>query len=214
MWSLLDRVIDRVSREWHVIVQAKGLFGLALFLVAAMTTAVGWKILDWHYSGTLEVLQATIESQRDRIESLHSAVKSTNFPSLEKGTRLSPAQKNCLINKFRDTTELFLGIPIFFFPEGQNLAYASDFALIFERVGLTTAIISARTSSPDDTGLMVGLKDVGKPSDKAIKFMGLLETCGFKIKNVAWKNSDKINLGPQMKALDFDLFVGPEGNTD
>jgi hypothetical protein len=61
MPGFIDRLTDRVRKDWHVIVQAKLVFGAAALLVFLLTAGGAWLVARDFYSERIAVSDKMIE---------------------------------------------------------------------------------------------------------------------------------------------------------
>lgn len=81
MAGIIDRLTDRVSKEWHVIAQAKFVFGLATALVVCVTAIAVWVIANLFYSERIAVLQSTVDYEKTQNNDLHLRIQNVPQPA-------------------------------------------------------------------------------------------------------------------------------------
>ena len=75
MPGIIERLFDQVSKEGHVIAQAKLVFGAAAALIACVTALVVWHIASTLFSERIAMLQTTIDYEKTQISDLQNRVQ-------------------------------------------------------------------------------------------------------------------------------------------
>jgi len=67
MAGIIERLGDRVSKEWHVIEQAKGVFGIAATFLVCATAFVTWNVAGIFYAERIATKDSTISYLQSKI---------------------------------------------------------------------------------------------------------------------------------------------------
>jgi uncharacterized protein (TIGR02594 family) len=73
--GIFDKLTDRVSKDWHVIMSAKGTFGLASIFFIGLAGYVTWRGADAFYGERFETQKATIENQKSIIDQKQASIE-------------------------------------------------------------------------------------------------------------------------------------------
>jgi hypothetical protein len=156
MGSILDRLTDRVSKDWHVIMNAKSSFGFVAILVVGATTFATWKAAGTFYEERIATKDSIIATKDANIKYLESQIgpREKTEPTVEQSSRFEVTYQYTNPNA---TTPL--AINIFLTNKGILAAYTpihSHLAIFTDKV-LSAAdlnnwfaqLISAAISSRD-----------------------------------------------------------------
>jgi hypothetical protein len=135
----------------------------------------------------LESLQSMVEQLRPKAER-----KLTEDQKKELGAALAPI-----------AASLKPGLVITFEPTGEGTRFAMDFSKVFEKLNVQVMLVNG-FGTPEDHGVLVGLRNTDQPSDAAIKFIESLRRGGIEVKTTTW-NTPLFAQFP----LDFNLFLAP-----
>lgn len=70
MPNIIDRMLDRVVNDWHVITKAKTTFGVASLLLVGTTAYATWKIAESFYAEQFAAIDATIRNLQVQVGQL------------------------------------------------------------------------------------------------------------------------------------------------
>lgn len=118
---------------------------------------------------------------------------------------LTAQQRDVIVSKKDDIIKFGKPIFVFSLSIGDSGGYAWDFMKVFRDANIPAQGIFWQPQcrvSEGESGVMVGLREKGKPSADAIKFMSILTEAGLKVKNTHW-------VDPPEGTLDFNLFICP-----
>ena len=68
MGDWLSKRWEHLAQEWHVIWEAKSLFGTAAVVLVVATTLGVWNVAEWHHAGIEASLQATNDMLREELK--------------------------------------------------------------------------------------------------------------------------------------------------
>jgi hypothetical protein len=142
-----------------------------------------------------------IRTLRDKVEASNQKINMM-FP--EKPRRLNQKQKDVFTGHKDELAKLAPILHIYAWYVGDSARFGSDFALFFSD-NLKMPVFGPISTVCDETerGVLVGLPNVDKPSDNAVKFKNILEEAELSPKYTSWNGSP----GSQ---FEFDLFICPE----
>jgi hypothetical protein len=126
--DILGQLWERVSKEWHVIVQAKGLFACAVVLLVVVV----WQAMEWRHGGIEATQQATESTQRATIENQREQIANLKQKLDESFARI------------QDVTQRLSAVPA---PSGTQLPTP-----FFPGVGIpVTPLVPSVVATPDPT---------------------------------------------------------------
>lgn len=194
--------------EWPVVKTAPWSFGI--IFVAAAGLGFGAATLWW--TETVSTLRERLAFAQDKLQTVlanpGNPAAALVIKTDSQGRHLNDREKRCLISKFKDINKDFVAIIVTAFPNDEAQRYATDFTNLFIRMGYQSGVIPGSPKSYDDTGLIVGFRNLEHPSDAAQKFKELFGSCvSLHERTLKWDPPP--NLLPQLNSVDFDLFVGP-----
>jgi len=118
---------------------------------------------------------------------------------------LTPGQKELILSKRDDILKLGKPLWIFSLSIGDSGSYAWDFMKLFRDANIPTMGIMPQPmcrASEGESGVMVGLREKGKPSVDAARFVKILADAGLNVKYTHWIDAPD-------GTLDFNLFICP-----
>jgi hypothetical protein len=147
----------------------------------------------------------TLQSKLDSTEAKLQMMLPDNF------RHLSARELELMTIKVDDLLSIGQQIPLYASNIGDSLTYLNDFAAFFMDKKIPALGPFAGTCDSSERGLLVGLKDVREPSDKAKKFMEVLRFAGLNPLNTKWmgiriSGYQEITI-PNL--ADFTLYICP-----
>jgi hypothetical protein len=202
-WNL----VKELRQEWPAVKAAKWAVTIALVLGAG----VGFGVASLWWTGTVSTLRERLAFSQDELQiAVANPNSSSSLLTKNVGRSLSSDEKKCLAKNFKDAHPDFPAIIVTTFPNDEARKYAAQFSELFLRMAILSGVIDGTPSAYGDFGVMVGLRDIGNPSDRAKKFISYLQDC--KLINhdpIQFSPMFQGQLLPQVAELDFDLYIGP-----
>jgi hypothetical protein len=198
--------------------------------LALVALAVGFSAGNWHRADVTEVLRekndflnSQLGAYKDRLQGASPDEAAKKFSTLENhiaeqdkifkaitvthSRTLTAIQKDNLKNKIdRIRADIPTGLPIFSFPLGDSVFYASDIFKFFKDNNVNVLGIFQSACDINERNLLIGVKDPHHPSDSAIDFAKNLSDSGVSTAFTTWADA------PQN--ISFDIFVCPEEISD
>jgi hypothetical protein len=198
-------LLKELREEWPTAKAARWL----IFLGVVLGVLVGFGISTLWWTGTVGTLRERLAFSQDRLQiALANPSNPAALLTKEPGRHLTDSDKKCLVENFKDLNDLFKAMIVTAFPDEEPQKYASEFAILFVRMGYKSGVLPGNPRRYEDIGVLVGLKDPNNPSSKAKQFIELMKKCNITNQEPI-RYEAALNLLPEAAALDFDLFVGP-----
>jgi hypothetical protein len=149
----------------------------------------------------LNILQSKLESTEAKLQMM--------LP--DKFRHLSARELELMTIKVDDLLGIGQQIPLYSSTIGDSLSYLWDFASFFTEKKIPAVGPVLVTCDSSERGVLIGLKNVSEPSDKAKKFMEVLKFAGLNPSNTKWlgfriAGYQDINI-PNL--ADFTLYICP-----
>lgn len=162
---------EYVSREWHVIMRAKLLFGIALVLAMVGTAFVTWRIATFYYDRQIADLSATIGLLQTRIE--------TGADVAQGERHLTDEQRSRLIAALREASLKTLEICSWGNPETTE--YAQEIVKAAQQAIVAVDWCSMLSVGRDQIGITVLVKDASHPTKESEAIFKAFQAAGLNI---------------------------------
>jgi hypothetical protein len=131
--------IKAVRDEWPVVKTAPWSF----LIVAIVSAGIGFGVATLWWSGTVSTLRERLSFAQDKLQVAIANPTNPAATLLTKtdGRRLLDDQKQCLISKFRDANQDFVGIIVTAFPVDEAQKYAAEISTLFIRMGYQSGVL-------------------------------------------------------------------------
>jgi hypothetical protein len=179
-WALLKEIRE----SWPAVRMARWVVYCGLFLGAI----VGFGASTLWWSGTVGALRERVDYWKDRAR---------DAPSISP-RHLTTEQKTKLTDALKSLAATIPTVVVTSEPLPESLRYTSEFIAVIKAAGMTPlGPIIGWAEADNDRGVLIGLNDVNKPSEKALSFMYALRSVGLDVKTAHWS----------VEGGDFDLFI-------
>jgi len=154
-------------------------------------------------------LQAQVNLLTRNLNAITNQLQSENRDIfLTPDRRLTPDDIEKIKNAFAPIAKSFSTLWVYGSSDtkGEAMRFAAKFVKTFRDAGINAiGPIPGYPSAENQTGLMIGMKDIKNIPDDAALFMTTMDKVGFTVTPVEWGTDDTNNPG-----IDFDLFIGPK----
>jgi hypothetical protein len=183
-WSLLKEIRE----SWPAVRSARW----AVYSGVVFGAILGFGASTLWWSGTVGALRERVEYWKDRTR---------DAPSISP-RHLTAEQQAKLVSALKPLAATISNVAVMSEPLPETLRYASEFIKVLKDAGINPiGPMIGWAEADNDRGVMVGLTDISKPSEKALSFIYALRSAGLDVKTVKWSVPNQ--------TADFDLFLGP-----